>query len=467
MPSTESSPLTRAWARAIASFSPHDIPDPVRLRALQMILDASGALLAATNPRFSTGQRIARFVAGLGGEPVCTVVGHGFRTNPVNAALANGTMGYACDIEPHHPEGVLHPLAVMLPTALAAGELTGASGERLVGAVVLGCELEYRLSMALGPVEQYDLGFHPSAVTGCFGAAAAAGFLVGLDEEKAMRALGLAACQASGTMAWESDATENSRPFQMGVAARNGITAAMLAGQDFGGPIGVFDHGHTVFRAFSRKADPHFLVRDLGSRFDGIMELAIKPYSSVSFLHPALDLLLGIASRERLGIADVAAITLRFPSSGTHCIDANPLKSHSAQYILPVALTARGLSVADLFEDRRLADPAVAELGRNVSVIADDELDRGFPDAYDSVIEVTTRDGRRLRGQTSIARGYPEAPLSEAEILAKFRTLAGTVANPARIEALHAAIAGLWQAPDLSAYAAAMGARPDAAGEAG
>lgn len=462
MPSIDPIPLTRAWAETIAAFDPEAIPVPVRERATQMVLDASGALLAATNPRFSTGQRIAKFVKGLGGNPDCTVVGHNFRTSAVNAALANGTMGYACDIEPHHPEGVLHPLAVMVPTALAAGELSGATGRRFMAAVVLGCELEYRLSMALGPVEQYNLGFHPSAVTGCFGAAAAAGFLLGLNELQARRALGLAACQASGTMAWESDETENSRPFQMGVAARNGITAAMLAQQGFGGPIGVFDHGHTVFRAFSRKADPEFLVRDLGTRFDGTMELAIKPYSSVSFLHPALDLLLGITRREGLGIADVAAITLRFPSSGTHCIDANPLKSHCAQYILPVAITDRGLSVDDLFEDRRLSDPAVAALAEHVQVVADAELDRGFPNAYDSIVEVTTRDGRVFREKGGIARGYPEAPLTADELLAKFRGLAGAVAGPERVERLHRAVHGLWGASGLSAYVAAMGASPDA-----
>src|SRR5690606_4438176 len=137
----------------------------------------------------------------------------------------------------HHPEGVLHPIAVMVPAALALCEHLGKPGRDLVAAVVIGCEMEYRLSMALGPVEQYHLGFHPSAVCGCFGAAAAAAFLLGLDEAQVTRAFGLAGCQASGLMAWESDETENSRPFQMGMAARNGVTAAMLAAQGFGGPL--------------------------------------------------------------------------------------------------------------------------------------------------------------------------------------------------------------------------------------
>lgn len=455
--------LTEAWAEHVSGLEPSAVPAAVRERAVQMILDGSGALLAAADPRIPTGRLVAGFAADLGGAEQATVVGQGFRTSAVEAALANGTMGYACDVEPHHPEGILHPIAVMIPAALAAAELAGASGERLVTAVVLGCELEYRLSMALGPVEQYDLGFHPSAVCGCFGATAAASFLLGLSREQVVSALGLAGCQASGLMAWESDPTENARPFQMGMAARNGLTAALLARRGFGGPQAIFDHGHTVFGAFSRNPKPELLVEELGSRFDGIMELAIKPYSSVSFLHPGLDGLLGIAREHRLSIEDVAAIEMRFATSGAHCVDGNPLKSHCAQYILPVALTRDGLNVIDLFVDRRLSDPEVARLSDAVTVVRDDELDRLFPDRYETVIKVTTRNGSRHETRNGIARGYPEAPLSEAEIRAKFERLTGAVASPARIAALHDAIAGLEQAPTVERYAALMGARPDAA----
>ncbi len=457
-----SAKLTRAWAGWIAGFRPEHVPEKVRARAIRMILDGSGALLAAADPRLSTGRLVAAFAREQGGAPQASVVGHGFKTGAVHAALANGTMGYACDVEPHHPEGVLHPIAVMVPAALALAESGGLSGARFVTAIVLGCEIEYRLSMALGPVQQYDLGFHPSAVCGCFGAAAASAFLLGLDAAQATAALGLAACQASGMMAWESDPTENSRPFQMGVAARNGVTAALLAKSGFGGPTHVFDHGHTVFRAFSRGPTPSHMTDELGARFDGIMELAIKPYSSVSFLHPGLDLLLGIARREKLAIEDVDSIVLRFPSSGTHCIDGNPLKSHCAQYILPVALTRAGLGVLDLFEDRRLTDAVVARLSTRVTVVKDDDLDRGFPNSYDTAIEIVTRDGRRFAGRSGIARGYPEAPLSEAEIRAKFDGLLEAVASPARIADLAAAIEGLWTAPDVTRYAALLGAPPDA-----
>jgi 2-methylcitrate dehydratase PrpD len=449
-------PLTNAWADYVGNFGASDTPPAVRARALQMILDGSGALRAAADPRISTGQLIARLVSDLGGNAQASIVGHGFKTSVVNAALANGTMGYACDVEPHHPEGILHPIAIMTPAALAVSELTGGSGADFVAAVVLGCEIEYRLSMALGPVEQYNLGFHPSSVCGCFGAAAAAAFLLHLEEQQVINAFGLAGCQASGLMAWESDETENSRPFQMGMAARNGVTAAMLAARGFGGPIDVFDSGHTVFKAFSRRPATRYMTEGLGTRYDGIMELAIKPYSSVSFLHPALDLLLGIAREQNLAIEDVAAITLRFPSSGTHCIDNNPLKSHCAQYILPVALSRSGLQVLDLFNDKRKSDKEVLRLSGQVTVVRDDDLDKGFPEHYETIIEVKTRAGKSFTERSGIARGYPESPLSETEVRAKFDRLAGTIGAPIKVAALASCIENLWNAPDTSAYAELM-----------
>ena len=458
-----SRPLTQALAQYVATLTPGDIPSAVRERTVEMVLDGSGALLAAADPRLSTGRRIAAFARAQGGAEQATVVGHGFRTGAALAALANGTMGYACDVEPHHPAGVLHPIAVMAPTALAMSELAGAGGERLMTAIVLGCEIEYRLSMALGPVEQYNLGFHPSAVCGCFGATAAASFVLGLGPEQLERAFGLAGCQASGLMAWETDPSENSRPFQMGMAARNGVTAALLAADGFGGPTGIFDRGHTVFGAFSRNPNPQRLVEDLGRTFDGIMELAIKPYSSVSFLHPALDALLALAREDDLTIADIDRIALRFPSSGAHCIDNNPLKSHCAQYILPVALSPTGLSVIDLFVDRRDGDPEIRRLSQRVTVIRDDELDREFPARYASVIEVSTRDGRRLSRRNDIARGYPETPMSADERTAKYERLAGAIASPARVAELKRTIESLWQAPSIAAYAKLMGAPPDPA----
>lgn len=460
--SHKAAPLTQALAGFVARFDPERVPDNLRAMTLTVARDGIGALLAAANPSFSTGRLIAGFAQDQGGNPEASVVGHGFKTGAAHAALANGTMGYACDFEPHHPEAILHPIAIMVPTALAVAERTGASGRRFLGAVALGCEVEYRVSMAIGPVQMYDLGFHPSAVAGCFGATAAAAFLLGLDGEACVRAFGLAGCQASGMMAWESDPTENARPFQMGMAARNGVTGALLAQSGFGGPSAIFDHGHTIFRAFSRGPKPELLVKDLGERWDGVMELAIKPYASVSFLHPALDALLALVREHDLKPADVEAVTLRFPRSGVHCVDGNPLKSHCAQYILPIAIAKREVAVPDLFADARLTNADVAELARRTTVVADDELNKLFPDFYASIIQIRTHGGKVLERRQDVARGYPESPMTPAELDTKFRRLVGSVASHARMARLEKAIAGLDAAKDVSELAALLSARPDA-----
>lgn len=438
------------------------IPDAIQAQTLAVVRDGTAALLAAANPAYSTGQRIMQFVRQQGGTPEASMVGGGFKTSVTNAALANGTMGYACDVEPHHPEAILHPLAIMVPTALALAERSGASGRDFLAAVAIGCEVEYRVSMSIGPVELYNLGFHPSAVAGCFGATACAAFLLKLGRDAIVRALGLAGCQASGMMAWESDPTENSRPFQMGMAARNGVTAALLAQGGFGGPMHIFDRGHTVFRAFSRSPRPELLTKNLGTEWAGISELAIKPYSTVSFLHPALDALFALAAETKLKAAEVRAVRLRFPRSGVHCVDGNPLKSHCAQYVLAVALARGAIDVADLFIDRRETDKAVAELASRVTVIHDDELDKLFPDFYASILEIDTNDGRTLKRRQDIARGYPEAPMKPDELDAKFTNLAGSVASPARVEALGAAIAALPVTPHVTALADLLRAVPDA-----
>ena len=458
----ESSALTHALAEFAAGLSDSPPPSDVRRRTLEVVGDGIGVLLAAADPRFSTFRRIMAFVEDQQGPAEATLIGRAKRTGCVDAALANGTLGYACDFEPHHPEGILHPIAVMVPVALAICERTGATGQSFLDAVTLGCEIEYRLSMALGPAEQYHLGFHPSAVCGCFGAAAAAGFLLGLDGEAMVRAFGLAGCQASGLMAWESDPTENARPFQMGMAARNGVTAALLAHGGFGGPTAIFDHGHTVFHAFSRNPDPDRLTLDLGTTFDGIMELAIKPYSSVSFLHPALDIALGLAAEHHLKPDDIAELTMHFPRSGVHCVDGNPLRSHCAQYVLPVALARGKIEPADLFFDRRLEDRAIADLSARIKVVADDgELERLFPDFYATVITIVTRDGRNFTRRQDIARGYPESWLTEVERWAKFEAVLSGVASPERVADLKSVILGLPGAGSVGPLAALLGQPPD------
>src|SRR5262249_44866298 len=154
-----------------------------------MILDTLGAMLAASSPRYSATRVLGDLASRLGGRPESSIVGRTGRTSCVQAALVNGTLAYYCDVEPHHVAAILHGPAVVVPASLAVAEATGASGRRLLEAVILGVEVGCRVSFALDPVALYARGFHPSAVCGAFGAAAAAARLFGLPPARVAVAL--------------------------------------------------------------------------------------------------------------------------------------------------------------------------------------------------------------------------------------------------------------------------------------
>jgi 2-methylcitrate dehydratase PrpD len=445
-------------AARIARFRPGDVPADVRHHARRCLLDTLGAMLAAAAPRYAAGRIVMEHVRRLGGTPESTLIGQGRRTSRVGAALANGTLAYACDIEPHHNGAIVHAPAVVVPASLAVGEAEGVGGRRLLTAVVLGIEVACRVSAALDPLALYARGFHPTAVCGAFGAAAAAGHLLRLNPARQATALGLALQQASGLLAWADDPTEHSRPLNPGLAARNGVTAAALARLGFGGPPAPFDGRYDAFTAFSGAGKPDALGAGWGERF-AVAGLAFKRYASCAFTHPGLDALLGLAADERLRSADVERIVLRFPKSGAHMIDGHPLKSHNAQYVLPVALVYGGVSVDDILLDRN-RHPEVARLSAGMRLVADPALDSEYPARYSSIVEVVTRDGRTLTRRIDAAKGTPDDPLTDAEVHAKFRAVTAMIVRPARAAAIARAVEGIERAPNLSRLTSLLRARP-------
>jgi len=417
----------------VASAKYETLPESVKLQAQSILLDTLGAILSSTAPHYSTGQRLYNAIHSLGGTPECALIGHLERTSCVNATLFNATLGYSSDIESHHPGAIMHGAAVVVPAALAVAEREKRTGADLLTAIVLGIEVACRMSTAIGPTYLYSRGQHPTCVAGGFGSAAAAGYLLGLDPAGLCRAWGLTGTQASGLLAWETDPSENSRPFNPGIASRNGVTAAVLSSFDFGGPPDIFEGKFNIFGAFSAKPQLPFLTDQLGKRFS-INELAIKRYACCAFLHPGLDGLDEILVENELHAGEIDAIRLRFPSSGVALIDNNPLRSHCGQYILPIYALEHKIIIDDILVDRR-SEAAIEALSQKVQVLGDEGLDHEFPDRYTSIIEVDAHNTTYSR-LVRFAKGCPENPLSVSELETKFRKLAGTVVNESRVESL-------------------------------
>jgi 2-methylcitrate dehydratase PrpD len=407
---------TKSLAQYIGGFSYEDMPPEVVTRAKIILLDTLGAILPASDPAYPGSRALFEMARILGGEPQSTIIGSDFKTSTINACLVNGTFGYAFDIEPHHVAAVLHPAAVCIPVALAFTEWKKKNGKDLLSALTLGIEVSCRVSMALNPRDLYGRGFHPTSIACTFGAAASAGHLLQLKEDQWLNALGLSGNQASGLLAWAKDHTENSRPFNPGIAARNGATAAILSKLGFGGPPNIFDGKYDFFSAFSSGGqNPEYLFRKEWA----IEELAIKQYSSCAFTHPGLDALMEIIEENGLISKNIEKIDLQYPRAGAHMIDNNELRSHCAQYVFAVAAVTGQVLFDDILTDRR-NNSEIKRLFENSTLIPDDILDRTYPDQYESIVTVTTTDGRKFEKHSGWAKGTVQNPMTEKEVEDKF-----------------------------------------------
>ncbi|HYM70010.1 MAG TPA: MmgE/PrpD family protein [bacterium] len=453
-PAARSEDLTGALVDYLVRAGATRLDPAVDAEAKYMILDLAGACVVASSPRYAAGRLLGAFVDAEGGAPRASVFGRPQRTSLANAALANGTLGYYCDVEPHHPASVMHALAAVFPAALAVGEAGARGGRAVLTAAVIGVDVACRLSEALDPRALYARGFHPSAVAGAFGAAVAAGCLLDLDRVRWRNALGLASLQASGLLSWTSDHSEQSRPFNIGIAARNGVTAASLAALGFGGPTAVLEGKYDLFTAFSGVRRPARLTDGLGVHY-ATSALAVKRYSCCAFLHPGLDALTEILDRHGVTAGEIASIDFRFPRSGASVIDNNELRSHNAQYILAVAAVRRAITIDDILADQR-EDPEIARLSRSVRFVHDDALDAGYPEQYSTVVSITTADGRRHEARVDHAKGTPQNRMTHDEVAAKYRAMTAHAADPARVRAIADLVLRLEAVDDVRALGDAI-----------
>jgi 2-methylcitrate dehydratase PrpD len=439
---------TSTLAKFASDLTFDKVPAETVAFSKRIVLDTTGALLAASSPQYPAGEILSEFIKRLGGVEESTVIGKGFKSSCVHAALVNATMGYFCDMEPHHVEAITHTPAVIVPTCLAVGEREQVSGAEFLLSVILGVDVACRVSLALDARKLYARGFHPTAIAGSFGAAVAAGRLLGLRQEALEIAIGLAGNQASGLLAWKQDHTETSRPFNPGIAARNGVTAALLARMGFGGPPDIFGGKYNVFDAYSDGVpNREALVADLGTRF-AITEHAFKLYACCSFLHPGLDGFLRILTDEALSMQKIDQVTLRFPAAGAELIDGLELRSHSAQYVFAVAASRRRVLFDDILHDRR-SEPAIADFIQRVTVVGDQVLDPDFPDRYTSIVEVKTTDGRRFKARVETAKGTPQNPLTRREVEEKFLALSRTVIDDATAKAITELVGNIEALPNI------------------
>lgn len=446
--------VTTTLSTWVAGATPAALPEPVLRRAAALTLDLVGNMVRARHDAESTPALIAavRALGLCGGD--ATVFGDAMRYTPAGAALLNGALAHSLDFDDTHAAGSLHPGAPVIPAALAAAELTGASGADTLAAIVAGYEVTCRIALALPAGDHYDRGFHPTATCGAFGAAAAAGRVFGLDAAAIADAFGIALSQAAGSLQFLANGAWTKR-FQVGWSAMSGLAAAMVAREGFRGAAEAIEGRHGFLRAYAPSPVPERVLDRLGEVFE-TMNTAVKPYPSCRYGHAAIDAAIALRAEHRLTPEAIESVTVGLPAKGMLLIGAphekkvEPKNVVDGQFSGPFVVAAALATGAMGWDSYRLLDdPAVRALARKVRCVQDPEIEAEFPANMSGKVTVVTTTGTVSR-KVVVPKGEPDNFLTDQELAAKFHGLVDRVMGTERADALAAAVLGLASAPDVA-----------------
>lgn len=454
--------IAETLAGFAAEFESAAIPAQVRERAALHFTDVLGCGIAAVG--LDAAPQASELAWRQGGRGEASLIGAGPKVPAAQAALANGTRCHALDFDDTHEAGICHSSVVVAPAALAAAEVTDASGREMLAAYVLGSEIALRIAVAAAD-ELYERGFHPTSVCGAFGAAAAAARLFAADRVTTANALGIVGSFAAGLFEYLSDGSAT-KPLHAGWAAQAGIQAARLAAAGATGPANVIEGRFGLLASHAQRAgeEAQAIVAGLGERweFEG---LAIKLYPACHFAHASTWAAGELADEHGLGAADIGRITVRVPPEGARLVleplaeKLRPKTPYDAKFSLPYTAAhriVRGSLGLAAFTEAAIADPEVLELAARVDAEPLGDEGRGAS-RFCGGARLVTNDGREFDRFLAAPPGSPSMPAGPEEIRAKFRANAGLGLPESRAYDLEAALQHIDATPRLDRIAEDLG----------
>ncbi len=440
-----------AWplAQHVCRTGYADLPASAIESARRDILDTFGCMLGGSS---SPGiEELFAVISRWGGLAESRILLRGTRLPAPQAALLNASMGHALDFDDTLDSGgSIHPGVSVLSAILAVCDsLGGVTGRDVLLAVALGLDISCRIALA----STLDRGWHRTAAMGVFGAAAAAGKLIGLTPEQMLAAFGIAYSHAAGNRQCILDGALTKR-MQAGQAASAGVFSAVLAQTGFTGAQNIFNGRFGFLELYQPNGyDASPLLRDLGTAFRG-ERLSYKPYPCGRPLHAAIDA--ALAARAQLEIErpdEIASVTVEADPAGHHDqFGRGPAKRRPTQvveaqfaqpFLIATALVHGKIGIAEV---DGLGDASVLALSDRIAGIAREGRPKGWLS-----ITVQRTDGRSVTVEASDPIGSPERPLSDAQLEAKFRDCARNAVQPlpeASVDAALAAIGRLETLPD-------------------
>jgi 2-methylcitrate dehydratase PrpD len=419
---------TTIAARLATHFHQFDyrkLPQASQAAVKRLLLDYLGVAIAGSQTESG---RIARaFALCPGGKAEASLIGDAARVPAAQAAFANAISSHSIELDDIDVLALFHFSPPVFSAALATAEKLGAHGKQLLVALAAGCEMMERVSKAANSSLR-NRGFHTTPTCGVFGATVAAAKLYRLPPPKMTSAFGLAGAQASGLM--EMYGPSMQKRFNPGPAARNGVTAVLMAHLGFTGADTIFEGERGFLRAFTDKSDASQLIAGIDHAY--LLDIEFKPYSCARPIHNAIDCALEIRNRDQPALDAIQHIEMaRHPDWAHYHQNKTPKTYHEAQVSLPYSVAValkEGQALLKQYNDRKLKDPVLRRISDLTSITADASLPRGVS----CKMTMTLNDGRRFVSQVDYPKGSIQNPMSDDELRAKFDSLAAPVIGAAR-----------------------------------
>jgi len=431
-------------ADLLATFVVRAMPPAAALaRAAAAVRDTVGVTLAgAVEPAARAVQAMA-LDEGRGGA---VVFGTSARTSASWAAMANGVAAHALDFDDMCFVSLAHPSCALFPAAFAAAERSRATGRVLLDAYVIGFEVECRLGKVMNPRHYHERGWHCTGTIGTMGAAAASARILGLSEVECRHALGIAASSACGV---KENLGSMVKPLHAGMAARNGLVAALLAQRGYvaseralDGPQGFLktmdaEHSDLEAAVIGLKATDDRMLETDGQWEILATGITVKLYPSCAATHPTLDLLLDMRAAERFAPEDVDSVEVEVDSMTPRLlIYDRPSTALEGKFSMPycaaAAIVDGRVGIAS-FERGRIDRIAIQAMLPKITMRVNPAFDETAPLSH-ARVRVRLHDGRVLNKAADGARGYPAKPASDRELRAKFTECARRSLQGADVE---------------------------------
>jgi 2-methylcitrate dehydratase PrpD len=427
--------LASTLAKFAAEATHGAIPDDVRRAALWHIVDTIGVCIAGANPQEESGRAARRLMEKWQARSGSMIFGLDASARPEMAALLNGALAQALEMDDKHGSSLARPGSTVTPAVLAVAQANNMSLTEVVTAVTVGYEVMIRLGFVAGD-RFLERGYHTSSLLGAFGTVAAVGSLLKVGAEDIVNAFGIAGTFAAGIQ--EATRTgSTSKILHGGWGAHSGVVALDLATAGITGPSSVFEGKFGFFNCFltpiTGELDFAKAAEGLGTRWY-LPETAYKPYPCCQLLHAFIEGAKQI--REELKatgkpLETITSISCQLAEPGLTLVTepkerkAAPSHPHEARFSLPFGV-ATTLIYGDVdvesFRPQRLKDPEILRLAE--LVVSSEDPDSDYPQHCPAIIEVTSL-GKVHRRHVRFHPGSPEAALSQGDVLDKFARNSG------------------------------------------